>query len=89
MKGYRRTIWIDDEMDKAIHSAPDNLNFNAKIKYIMCGDTPGDTQNASGDAPNTQVDIQNTNMDIQNMKMDIQNAIDRLETLEMWKMDVE
>ena len=92
MKGYRRTIWIDDEMDKVIHSSPNNLSFNAKLRYVLCGDTPntsGDAQNASGDAPNTQTDIQNTEMDIQNMKMDIQNAIDRLETLEMWKMDVE
>tara|TARA_R110000782_G_scaffold69299_1_gene139438 strand:- start:763 stop:1041 length:279 start_codon:yes stop_codon:yes gene_type:complete len=92
VKGYRRTIWIDDEMDKVIHSSPNNLSFNAKLRYVLCGDTPntsGDAQNASGDAPNTQTDIQNTEMDIQNMKMDIQNAIDRLETLEMWKMDVE
>ena len=92
MKGYRRTIWIDDEMDKVIHSSPNNLSFNAKLRYVLCGDTPntsGDAQNASGDTPNTQTDIQNTEMDIQNMKMDIQNAIDRLETLEMWKMDVE
>ena len=92
MKGYRRTIWIDDEMDKVIHSSPNNLSFNAKLRYVLCGDTPntsGDAQNTSGDTPNTQTDIQNTEMDIQNMKMDIQNAIDRLETLEMWKMDVE
>ena len=85
MKGYRRTIWIDDEMDKVIHSSPNNLSFNAKLRYVLCGDTPntsGDAQNTSGDTPNTQTDIQN-------MKMDIQNAIDRLETLEMWKMDVE
>tara|TARA_B110000977_G_scaffold195403_1_gene273769 strand:+ start:79 stop:357 length:279 start_codon:yes stop_codon:yes gene_type:complete len=92
VKGYRRTIWIDDEMDKVIHSSPNNLSFNAKLRYVLCGDTPntsGDAQNTSGDTPNTQTDIQNTEMDIQNMKMDIQNAIDRLETLEMWKMDVE
>jgi len=75
MKGYRRTIWIDDEMDKAIHSAPDNLNFNAKIKYIMCGDTPGDTQNASGDAPN----IEETLINMQ----------DQIDMLLMWKADVE
>ena len=101
--GYRKTIWIDDEMDKAIHSAPDNLSFNAKLRYVLCGESQGESpiregesqnasghaQNASGDAPNTQVDGQNVDMAIQNMKMDIQNAIDRLETLEMWKMDVE
>ena len=110
MKGYRKSIWITPEMEKIINTAPIELGFNAKLRHVLCGESPGespihegesqnasgdapntsgDTQNASGDAPNTQTDSQNTEMDIQNMKMDIQNAIDRLEVLEMWKMDVE
>ena len=48
MAGRRQTIWIDDKMDELINSAPPNLSLNAKIKHIMCGDTP----KSIGDTPN-------------------------------------
>ena len=62
------------------------------IANKFMGESPNtqtDSQNTEMDSQNTQTDSQSTEMDIQNMKMDIQNAIDRLETLEMWKLDVE
>ena len=86
----------DDVVDRLNELYPHLSLFKAITQYVLDGDAHGDAQNinghaqnASGDAPNTQVDGQNVDMAIQNMKMDIQNAIDRLETLEMWKMDVE
>ena len=76
-------------LDGDAHGDAQNINGHAQNASGDAPNTSGDAQNASGDAPNTQVDGQNVDMAIQNMKMDIQNAIDRLETLEMWKMDVE
>ena len=87
------SLYITAETKAKILSEYPNIGLSAAVTHKFMGESPGESQgesqNASGDAPNTQTDSQNTEMDIQNMKMDIQNAIDRLEVLEMWKMDVE
>ena len=76
------SLYITAETKAKILSEYPNIGLSAAVTHKFMGES-------QGESPNTQTDIQNTEMDIQNMKMDIQNAIDRLETLEMWKMDVE
>jgi len=80
------SLYITAETKAKILSEYPNIGLSAAVTHKFMGESPSESQ---GESPNTQVDIQSIEMDIQNMKMDIQNAIDRLETLEMWKMDVE
>ena len=76
------SLYITAETKAKILSEYPNIGLSAAVTHKFMGESPSES-------PNTQTDSQITEMDIQNMKMDIQNAIDRLETLEMWKMDVE
>ena len=73
--GYRKTIWITPEMEKIINTAPDNLSFNAKLRYILCGESQGESPIREGESPN----IEETLVNMQ----------DQIDMLLMWKTDVE
>ena len=75
MKGYRKSIWITPEMEEIINTAPIELGFNAKLRHVLCGESPGESPIHEGESPNI-IERLNT----------IQNQID---TLMMWKSDME
>ena len=75
MKGYRKSIWITPEMEKIINTAPIELGFNAKLRYVLCGESQGESPIHEGESPNI---------------MERLNHIqDQIDTLIMWKMDNE
>ena len=82
MAGRRQTIWIDDKMDELINSAPPNLSLNAKIKHIMCGDTPKSIGDTPGDTPKSIGDTPNINKRLTALE-------DMVEQLMIWKSDMD
>ena len=75
MKGYRKSIWITPEMEKIINTAPIELGFNAKLRYVLCGESQDESPIREGESPNI---------------MERLNTIqDQIDTLMIWKMDNE
>ena len=75
MKGYRKSIWITPQMEEIINTAPTELSFNAKLRYVLCGESPSESPIYEGESPNI---------------IERLDAIqDQIDTLMMWKMDNE